>query len=164
MDTDSDPRKVMEENRCTTGGHMYTQPSKDHYPYQWLWDSCFHAIILSHYDPAAAQEELRSLLSKQFADGMVPHIIYWTPGILHLFRWGMEGTSSITQPPMIAYAAWQVYRSTSDKSFLESLFPALFFVFPFPLHKPDPPQPPLIGIINPDESGEDNSPRFDSPL
>ncbi|HEY4521152.1 MAG TPA: trehalase family glycosidase, partial [Candidatus Paceibacterota bacterium] len=164
MDIAREARKVMEENRCTTGGYIYTQPSKDHYPYQWLWDSCFHAIILSHYDPAAAQEELRSLLSRQFKDGMVPHIIYWSSGILHLFRWGMEGTSSITQPPMIAYAAWQVHRSTFDKAFLESIYPALLAYYRFLIDKRDPRDHHLIGIINPDESGEDNSPRFDGPL
>jgi len=164
MDVLAAARKVMEENRCVTNGHLYTQPSKDHYPYQWLWDSCFHAIILSHYDPVSAQEELRSLLSKQLPDGMVPHIIYWTPGVLHLFRWGMDGTSSITQPPMIAYAAWQVYRRSSDKAFLESIYPALLSYYRFLIDKRDPRDRHLIGIINPDESGEDNSPRFDRPL
>ncbi|MFA7309632.1 MAG: trehalase family glycosidase, partial [Candidatus Paceibacterota bacterium] len=131
---------------------------------QWLWDSCFHAIILAQYDPEAAQAELRSLLSKQFVDGMVPHIIYWMPGILHLFRWGVEGTSSLTQPPMIAYAAWEIHRRKSDRPFLESIYPALLAYYRYLVEKRDPRDNSLVGIINPDESGEDNSPRFDVPL
>ena len=157
-------RKLLEENRRATGQYQYTLPSREHYPYQWLWDSCFHAIILAQYDITSAQEELRSLLSKQFKDGMVPHIIYWTPGILNLFRWGVEGTSSLTQPPMIAYAAWEVHRRNPDKAFLESIYPALLAYYRFLVEKRDPRDHHLIGIINPDESGEDNSPRFDAAL
>ncbi|MBI4093922.1 hypothetical protein HY417_03080 [Candidatus Kaiserbacteria bacterium] len=164
MDVIAEAKKLLEENRRTTDGHQYTLPSRDHYPYQWLWDSCFHAIVLSHYDPESARAELHALLSKQFKDGMVPHIIYWRPGILHLFSWGVEGTSSLTQPPMIAYAAWEVHRQSPDRSFLQSIFPALFAYYRFLVEKRDPRDHHLIGIINPDESGEDNSPRFDVPL
>ncbi|OGG50362.1 hypothetical protein A3C18_00655 [Candidatus Kaiserbacteria bacterium RIFCSPHIGHO2_02_FULL_54_11b] len=164
MNVVREARKLFEENRRTTGGYQYTLPSREHYPYQWLWDSCFHAIILAGFDPESARAELRSLLSKQFKDGMVPHIIYWTPGILHLFRWGVEGTSSLTQPPMIAYAAWEVHRLDPDQTFLESIYPALLAYYRFLIEKRDPRDHHLVGIINPDESGEDNSPRFDAPL
>ena len=164
MNIAREAQKLLEENRRTAGEYQYTLPSKEHYPYQWLWDSCFHAIILAKSDPESARAELRSLLSKQFKDGMVPHIIYWEPGILHLFRWGVEGTSSLTQPPMIAYAAWEVHRRNPDRAFLESVYPALLAYYRFLVEKRDPRDHHLIGIINPDESGEDNSPRFDAPL
>lgn len=164
MDVLREAKKILEANRRATEGYQYTIPSAEHYPYQWLWDSCFHAVILAQYEPQAAREELRALLSKQFKDGMVPHIIYWTPGILHLFRWGVEGTSSLTQPPMIAYAAWEVHRRDPDAAFLESIYPGLLAYYRFLVEKRDPRDHHLIGIINPDESGEDNSSRFDGPL
>src|SRR3989338_8159529 len=164
MDINRETRKLFEENRRITDGHQYTVPSGDHYPYQWLWDSCFHAIILARYDAGAAKAEIHSLLSKQFSSGLVPHIIYWTPGILHLFRWGTEGTSSLTQPPMIAYAAWEIHRRAPDRIFLESIYPKLLSYYRFLVEKRDPRDHHLVGIINPDESGEDNSPRFDAPL
>ncbi|OGG49910.1 hypothetical protein A2763_01870 [Candidatus Kaiserbacteria bacterium RIFCSPHIGHO2_01_FULL_54_36] len=157
-------RRLLEKNRRITGGYQYTIPSEEHYPYQWLWDSCFHAIILAQFDPEAARAEMRSLLSKQFEGGMVPHIIYWMPGILHLFRWGVEGTSSLTQPPMLAYAVWEIHRRNPDRAFLESVYPSLLLYYRFLIEKRDPRDHHLIGIINPDESGEDNSPRFDAPL
>lgn len=164
MDLLHEAKKLLESNRRTTNGYQYTVPSAEHYPYQWLWDSCFHAIILAQCDPEAAKAELRSLLSKQLPDGMIPHIIYWTPGILHLFRWGVEGTSSLTQPPMIAYAAWEIHRRAPDGAFLESIYPALLSYYRFLIEKRDPRDHHLVGIVNPDESGEDNSPRFDAPL
>ena len=164
MDIQKEALQLLKENRRTTGDHQYTVPSADHYPYQWLWDSCFHAIILAKFEPDAAKAELRSLLSKQFENGLVPHIIYWTPGILHLFRWGVEGTSSLTQPPMIAYAAWEIHNRDADTPFLQSIFPSLVSYYRFILSERDPHGHHLASIINPDESGEDNSPRFDKPL
>ena len=164
MDIEREAKKLLEENRRTTGDYQYTLPSGDYYPYQWLWDSCFHAIVLAKSDPASAKKELQSLLSRQFENGMVPHIIYWTPGLLHLFRWGVEGTSSLTQPPLISYAAWEIYKRDADVNFLRSIFPALVKYNRFLLGERDPHGHHLASIINPDESGEDNSPRFDVPL
>ncbi|MBI4088330.1 hypothetical protein HY418_03050 [Candidatus Kaiserbacteria bacterium] len=156
--------RILKENQRYSGTYRYTLPSAEHYPYQWLWDSCFHAIVYAHIDPEMGRAELTSLVSKQFADGMIPHIIYWTPGILHLFKWGVEGTSSLTQPPMLAYAAWELHRRAPDTAFLESLYPALLSYYRFLIDKRDWRDRHLIGIINPDESGEDDSPRFDAAL
>lgn len=164
MNIEREAKELLEKNRRTTDGHQYTVPSLEHYPYQWLWDSCFHAIILAQYEPGAARAEIQSLLSRQFDNGMVPHIIYWQPGVLHLFRWGVEGTSSLTQPPMIAYAAWEIHRRAPDQTFLQSIYQQLLAYYRFLVEKRDPEGKHLAGIINPDESGEDNSPRFDLPL
>lgn len=161
MDIESEAKELLRRNRRTTGEHQYTVPSIEHYPYQWLWDSCFHAIILAQYDPEAARLEIQSLLSRQLDDGMVPHIIYWEPGTLHIFKWGVEGTSSLTQPPMIAYAAWEIHRRFPDDTFLQSIYEQLLKYYRFVVEKRDPQDEHLAGIINPDESGEDNSPRFD---
>ncbi len=156
--------ELLLRNRRSTNGYRYTVPSSDHYPYQWLWDSCFHSIVLARSEPAMARDEIKALLSKQFENGMIPHIIYWTPGILHLFRWGTDGTSSLTQPPMLAYAVWEIHRRAPDIPFLESVFPALVKYYRFLLTERDPRGHHLVGIINPDESGEDNSSRFDVAL
>ena len=79
MDLELEARKVLQENRRETNGFRYTVPSPSTYPYQWLWDSCFHAIVLSSYDPDFAKAEMHSLMSKQFENGMVPHMIF-APG------------------------------------------------------------------------------------
>ncbi|MDE1975158.1 MAG: hypothetical protein KGI49_01465 [Patescibacteria group bacterium] len=156
--------EVLSKNRRAKDGFQYTVPSPTAYPYQWLWDSCFHAIVLSHLSPADAKKELLSLVSKQFDNGMIPHMIYWEKGEVINFKWGKEHTSSITQPPMIALAAWEIYGKDKDKEFLKKLYPHLYHFYNYILNERDPRRHHLASIINPDESGEDNSPRFDTPL
>lgn len=164
MDIAQAARELLRKNRRTTDGHQYTLPSPDSYPYQWLWDSCFHAIALATFEPEAAKAELRALLSKQFENGMLPHMIYWEPSSLHRYEWGLRGTSALTQPPMVAYAAWEVYKRTNDRGFIEEAYPALQRFYQYLISRRDPRDHHLVGIINPDESGEDDSPRFDKVL
>lgn len=162
MSVEDEARDVLLRNRRVTDGHQYTVPSPSTYPYQWLWDSCFHAIALSHFDLDAAKTELRSLLLKQFENGMLPHMIYWEPGELHNFEWGVTGTSALTQPPIIAYAVWEIYLKDKDTEFLTQMYPAIMAYYRYLITARDPRGHNLISIVNPDESGEDNSPRFDS--
>ncbi|MEX2013924.1 MAG: hypothetical protein WD896_01045 [Parcubacteria group bacterium] len=126
MDIEREAHRVLRQNRRQTDGHQYTLPSVDSYPYQWLWDSCFHAIVLAKLEPDFAKEELRALVSRQFDDGMLPRMIYWQPGDLHKYEWGKDGTSALTQPPMIAYAVEQIYKHDGDKAFLREIYPALW--------------------------------------
>ncbi|HSX45052.1 MAG TPA: trehalase family glycosidase [Candidatus Saccharimonadales bacterium] len=159
--------KLMVQNRRHTKGVTYTLPSPDSYPFQWLWDSCFHAIILSHFDIPAAKQELLSLTHHQFSNGMLPHMVYWKPANSNAFpriRWGRPRTSSITQPPMLAYAAWQIHSIEPDVEFLSSIIGTIDRFHKYLLKYRDPRKHHLVGLIHPDESGEDNSPRFDSAL
>ena len=57
-------------------GHEYdfVCPSTGTYPFQWFWDSCFHAIVLGRYDMARARSEIQSLLKNQPDDGFVGHV------------------------------------------------------------------------------------------
>src|SRR3954465_13550281 len=89
MDIELQAREILQKNRRETNGFHYTVPSPSTYPYQWMWDSCFHAIVLASYDPDFAKAEIRSLLSKQFENGMIPHMVYWVPGDLHVYDWGV---------------------------------------------------------------------------
>lgn len=161
MDIAREARRILKENRQITSGHQYTLPSLNSYPYQWLWDSCFHAIVLSDLEPDAAKEELRSLVFKQFDDGMIPHMIYWQDGDLHKYEWGKDGTSALTQPPMLAMAVEHIYESDRDKDFLREIYPSVWKLYKYLIERRDPRRNHLASIINPDESGEDNSPRFD---
>lgn len=157
----------MVRNRRTFNGFQYTVPSPSSYPYQWLWDSCFHAIILSSINLGDAKKELLSLVSYQFENGMIPHMIYWDkakPKDFPVIKWGKEDTSTITQPPMLSYAVFQVYSKDKDKNFLKEIYQNLKRFYRYLIEERDPRGNHLIGIINPDESGEDNSPRFDVPL
>ncbi|EKD85496.1 MAG: hypothetical protein ACD_38C00012G0010 [uncultured bacterium] len=160
-------QKLLLNNRRQTDGFSYTIPSPDTYPYQWLWDSCFHAIILSGLNIEDAKAEILSLLSQQFQNGMIPHMIYWENHEKVTFpkiQWGKDVTSTITQPPMIAYAIWQIFQKDKEVDFLKNTYRHLYHFYRYLLNERDPHEKHLIGIMNPDESGEDNSPRFDLPL
>ena len=54
----------------------FTIPTSKLYPFQWNWDSGF--ITLGHYykDPKRAIQELTSLFSGQWENGLLPHIIF----------------------------------------------------------------------------------------
>lgn len=158
-------RNLLSKNTRQTEGYQYTIPSKDTYPYQWLWDSCFHAIIYSSYDIPRAKDEIRALLSAALPNGLVPHMIYWERGPRINIDWGNgKKASTITQPPMIAYAIWRIYEKEPDQDFLKETYASLFHFYKYLLTDRDPHERRLIGLINPDESGEDNSPRFDELL
>lgn len=165
---------LMRENRRQTDGFTYTLPSPELYPFQWLWDSCFHAIILSHFDLPAAKSELRAAFSHTLPDGLLPHIIYWDQdvavtnwgremrGDVINNAWGVTGTSAITQPPIMAYAVQRVFECDADDSFLTDVYPILKAHYEGLLNDRTLEDRMLTFIINPDESGEDNSPRFDT--
>src|SRR5438034_4779750 len=71
-DLEAAAREVLERNRKGS----WTSPSITLYPHQWLWDSCFVAIGLARYDPQRAAGELRALFRGQWANGMLPHMIF----------------------------------------------------------------------------------------
>lgn len=164
---------LMLKNRRQSGEHQYTVPSPELYPFQWLWDSCFHAIILSHFDIEAAKAELRSACSEPLESGLLPHIIYWSHdtsvtnwgremrGDIINVAWGVAGTSAITQPPIMGLAMWRVYEIDQDTSFLRELYAPLCTHYRHLVAERMLAENGLAFIINPDESGEDNSPRFD---
>src|SRR3989339_1274851 len=156
--------KLLLENRREAKEYQFTVPSPDTYPYQWLWDSCFHAIILSHFNIKDAKADILALLSKQLQNGMIPHMIYWDESKKVTFpkiQWGKDGISTITQPPMIAYAVLKIFEKDHDLTFLAQTYTHLYHFYKYLLNERDPHEKHLIGIMNPDESGEDNSPRFD---
>lgn len=97
----SDCLQLLQSNQMTSRGFRYTRPAPHVYEHQWLWDSCFHAIVYRWLDPAMAWDELRSLIASQVTSGadagMIPHMVYWQGGGASL--WGVDTRSIITQPP-----------------------------------------------------------------
>ena len=156
-----------------------TKPSPKLYPHQWNWDSAFIALGLSHSDTNRAQTEIKSMVQAQWETGMFPHIVFnpeainYHPGPEY---WGTQiadapatiRTSGITQPPVLAQAALEVYensaKSPADLAFLSEIYPALLKETNFLYNERDPSQDVLSFICHPWESGMDNSPCWDIPL
>src|SRR5438128_1837534 len=82
----AEARRVLAQNRqqgtSAWNGRKYdfVCPSTATYPFQWLWDSAFHAIALLHVDPELAKQELRCLLQGAQLDGFMPHMLLWEQG------------------------------------------------------------------------------------
>ena len=139
----------------------YTRPSPGHYPWQWYWDSCFAAICWRRYDEARARRELETLLSAQREDGFIGHTIFWSgrPRDLRRFTYNVTSrdatmTASI-QPPALAWA-WRI--GVGDPS----LEPRIRRHHEWLAANRDLDGDGLIWIVQPDESGLDSSPQFDS--
>lgn len=156
--------EVMAKHRVTAGPYAYTKPSPRVYEQQWLWDSCFHAIIhLDLGDPEQARREIKAALSRQVASGpdagMVPHMNYFDGGGEAL--WGTSDRSGITQPPMLAFAVREIARRTGDMGFVHEVFEPLRRYYLWLAARRDPDGDGLVSIIHPWESGWDNSQRWD---
>ena len=101
----------------------YVCPSRDGYPWQWFWDSCFHAIALCHVDLDLAKAELRQLWAAQRPDGFIPHVIHWGARFIadvpaywqSKLSWRPKATALI-QPPVLAQAALYVAERSQDKT------------------------------------------------
>lgn len=151
----------------------FSCPSPRTYPYQWFWDSCFHAIALAHLDPERAKNELRSLLSMQREDGFIPHVIFWENRLLRRYQkpwnylqskgWSLwPRLTGMIQPPVLAFAIERVYQKTGDDAFLAELLPGARRYYEWLAKNRDPDRDYLISIISPYESGLDYSPCYDA--
>jgi glycogen debranching enzyme len=140
-------------------GQGFCVPNPTTYPWQWLWDSCFHAVVWAHLGDERAGLELRAALSDQDADGFVPHMRYGRGPNPHAGFWGRRGTSSITQPPMYGHAAAVVARTglPIDGDVLERAGRGLRFLLEQRRRSPGG----LVTLCHPWESGCDDSPRWD---
>jgi hypothetical protein len=147
-------RRVLEANWRAP----YTVPNAAVYPFQWLWDSCFHALVWAGLgEPGRAVSELGHVFRTQSPLGFVPHVDYERDPRHHAGFWGREGSSAITQPPMFGHATAELARRGIDVTGLVG--PArrgLAFLLD---HRPR--VDGLVTLCHPWESGGDDSPRWD---
>lgn len=161
---------VLAMNDRTT----YTQPAHELYPHQWLWDSCFIAIGLRHLDVERAKTEILSMLRGQWANGMVPNMIF-AEGKQYsrdraIWRSWLNpnapsniATSGITQPPMLAEAIIQIGQkmNVSDRhAWYKTVWPALVHYHEWLYAERDPHNEGLVLLIHPWETGLDNTPPW----
>lgn len=154
-------RTVMEAHWREVDGFGFTVPNATVYPWQWLWDSCFHSIIWAELgDGERAVRELQSLFAHQDDDGFVPHVIHHGDPGHHADFWGRRGTSSITQPPMYGHAIAQLLERGVDVPAELVERAGLGFEFLLRMRRRDDGSG-LVTVVHPWETGADNSPRWD---
>ena len=152
----------------------YTVPAGDLYPHQWLWDSCFIAIGLRHLDVDRAMVELESLVKGQWANGMLPNIIFsnnrqhrrehnlWQSWLSPHAPNGLI-TSGVTQPPMLAEAVVRVgqkLKMPDRRGWYKKMYPHLVKYHLWMYRERDLFGEGLISLVHPYESGTDNSPPW----
>lgn len=158
----------------------YTKPCRRLYPHQWSWDAAFIAIGRARVDQSGAEDELRALFSGQWANGMVPHIVFdpdskeaYFPGPDFWETWRSSDapnrplTSGIAQPPIHSTAVRHIYEHGSDRaaalSFVSEMVPRLASWHEY-LRRERRRRTALTEIWHPWESGMDNSPLWDHAL
>lgn len=161
-------KTILEEN--DSGSH--TMPAPNLYPHQWLWDSCFIAIGIRHYDAHRAATELERLLVGQWSNGMIPHMIFendkkyrqdrdiWNSS-LSPYSPDKIVTSGITQPPVLADAVQRVGQKLNKRErlvFYKKMIPGLVAHHMWLMTERDPHEEGLTLQIHPWETGLDNTP------
>ena len=144
----------------------FTCPNAATYPWLWLWDSCFHALVWAELDePGRAVSELRTALDGQDGDGFVPHLRYLDGSTQHDSFWsrptvpGALASSSITQPPIYGHTVAELVRRGVEvpSELLERSAAGLWFL----LERRRRSRGGLVELVHPWESGCDHSPRWD---
>lgn len=105
---------------------VISMPDEWEYPWFATWDSAFHAVGMAHMDPAFAKEQL-VLLCREWA--MHPN------GQMAAYEWNFSDVN----PPVHAWAAWQVYalEGAHDPGFLVRIFTKLMLNFGWWVNRKD---------------------------
>jgi hypothetical protein len=151
---------IMKTQVYTPSGpirHLWTTPDRWPHRKMWLWDSVFHAIGWRHLDVQVARAAISAVLDTQAPDGFIAHMM------------SPEGSSVITQPPVLALGAKLVYDTAPDYAWLAEIYPKLCAYVKWDMAHRDSDGAGLLEWAiegNPHcrsgESGMDNSSRFDA--
>jgi hypothetical protein len=140
--------------------YSFSVPSPRSYPWQWYWDSCFHAIVRARYDRPGARAELETLLAAAKDDGFIGHTVLWGQplDLQRSLRYNIASRAdlmtSTIQPPLLAFAWSLAVGDPAGHPEIERHHAWLR------AHR-DLDGDGLLWIIQGDESGMDASPKFD---
>lgn len=166
---DEAAREILRGN--DRGG--YTVPRPGLYPFQWNWDSAFVALGFATFDMDRAWQELETLFSGQWDNGMVPHILFhrddpgYFPGPGVWASGTQPPSSGITQPPVAATVVrelWQREGADPGHPRMRALYPKLLASHRWFHRYRDPLQNGLAMVVHNWETGRDNSAEWDAAL
>ncbi|RLE45252.1 hypothetical protein DRJ22_04825 [Candidatus Woesearchaeota archaeon] len=145
--------------------YFYICPAPGKYPHQWLWDSCFHAIVMKHFNVELAEKEMITLLSMVQEDGFLPCTIFWDANFFvrffNNFLYSSKYFNRITQPPVVGISLEKIYSKTKNKQFLERTLPLAKKYYLWLMKKRDIDNDGLVSVIHPFETGADECIVFD---
>ena len=164
-------KEVLKNNRRSG----YTLPTNNKlYPAQWNWDSAFIALGYSYFNMDYAIKELETLLTGQWDDGMIPHILFhdndesYFPNHKTWECGNKIPSSGITQPPIISTIIKKILDQNNldqdQMKRMEKIIKKLKKYLDWFYRYRDTNKIGLVSIFHPWESGLDNSPIWDEPL
>lgn len=137
----------------------WTTPDRMPHKKMWLWDSAFHALGLQYIEAELAQETIEAVFIYQSEDGFIPHMM--APGY----------ESEITQPPILGWAAFELFKKNKNNDFLNRIISPLEKFIRWVLKHRSKRDGQSLGWLiregypfpscKAGETGMDNSPRFD---
>ena len=147
-------RRLLERHWQPAG---FTAPHPEVYPWRWLWDSCFHALVWLELGDERALTELAAVFRWQHPSGFVPHIGYHDRPA-HRSFWGHPTASTITQPPMYGHVIAAMRRKglAVPDELAERAAAGIGWLLAHRRRGDG-----RIVIVHPWESGCDDSPRWD---
>lgn len=140
---------ILKANVETPQGCIKTRwTTPDRYLHRdlWFWDSALHSLGTSLISKELGEDTLRAILSIQDPNGFISH---WVKP--------SGEKSKITQPPLLAWAAMKVSR---NNTFLLEIYQAMLRYIDWVFKNRDRNKNYLLEWTRPDESGMDNSSRF----
>jgi hypothetical protein len=163
-------RRNRQQGHAAWAGRDYdfVCPSMETYPFQWLWDSCFHAIVLSHFDVERAKSELECLIANQQPDGFVGHVTFWQREKFESviagydIAWRTKHVTDCIQPPLLAEALEAAVKRGAGDDWLRVMLPKVRAFYDWLDLRRDPDRDGLIAVVQADETGLDHSPKFDA--
>ena len=173
----SEDRLLFEEAKAILikndfGG--YTVPTQGLYPFQWNWDSAITALGWAKFDESRAWQELDMLISGQWDDGMIPHILFHKDSDTYFPGpdvWGSDKkvkSTSISQPPVLTTIVKKLFDEAKDLELrnkkITEILPHLIRYHLWWYEARDPDNTGLVASYHPWESGMDNSPAWDLAL
>ncbi len=133
-------------------------PSILHYVGVWQWDAFFHALAYRHVDAKLAEDQLRILIDHQREDGMIPDVVHDEGVITHLQE---PVDADVTKPPLIAWAALKLYRTSGHRDFLAEIYEPVVRWNAWWFEKNDDTRDGIVQYNHPFSSGLDDSPLWD---
>ena len=128
------PPETRLNGRNSTWSHLFNRavismPDKWEYPWYASWDLAFHMVPFAHMDAHFAKEQLLLFLREWY---MHPN------GQIPAYEWALEDVN----PPVHAWACWQVYQSEAksgegDVDFLKRTFTKLLLNFTWWVNRKD---------------------------
>lgn len=167
-------KKVLRNNLLGS----FTKPAPALYPHQWNWDAGFIALGYARTDFHQACSELSHLFRGQWANGMLPQIIFSTkyigkyfPGYRFWLTKDVPGkpprkrTSGITMPAVHGFILLRLLQVSPEakrhRPFFQHLFERIVRLHRYCYEFRDPGREGLAFICHPWESGMDNLPTWE---